>query len=224
MLEKAVVLLLLLLIVGRPSSNMPMRSCNQTLSLPASCMDSTSVLRISRDTRHYELELCFNSLCELQLKLEFRCNAICADCESIFGTDAAECRGDQSQCESQVVVFISNYCASSTTLPITQPGLNIIHQSTVFKTVLVSPTCTSTVANQCTQLTSIATVPTTLQLSQTFPETETTNSRIKKETNATLLIILGVLFGLSVTLLAVVTTAWVWTLWTFKKHRSEEVR
>ena len=225
MFEKIIVLLLLLLTEASPS----MRDCDQTLSLPASCMSSTNRLRISltKHRHHYMLKVCFRRWCTSE---KLKCDMMCDTCESIFGEDTSQCSDNEDQCESQVVMLLGSYCTSNTTPPPTvttdQPGLNFTCLSTMFKTVLVSPTCTSavTVANQCTQLTSIATAPMSLAFSQTFPETGTTNNRIQKETNAAPLIILGVLFGLSVILLAVVTTGWVWTLWTLKKHQSVEVR
>ena len=86
-------------------------------------------------------------------------------------------------------------------------------------------TSTTTIRSACSQsITATTTIKVSPSCSQPHPASshqKTTNqSLFKSEVNSTSTAILGALLGLSVVLLAVVTTGWVWTCWTMKKREN----
>ena len=231
---------LVLVLIWNTAAAAP-RECSQTI--PASCMSNTNIRIVGRDD-HYDLQLCSNSQCIPAVEEKWiRCNKMCDACKTM--ANSSYCGTNEGRCERRVSTFLDNYCSSNTpststtrcltttdtqivttTLPCqtvttTQPCQIVTRQltSTTTVPVTVSPTCTDTTADF-------------VKSTQTHTNTTTTYESLEKNGNKFEMstgsasgaptAVLGVLFGLSMILLVVVTTGWVWTLWKMKKKTSEK--
>ena len=200
---------LLLLLVLKTECQGDVR-CSQ--QVPPICMNNRYI-NISQERSHYRLKLCSSNGCILGNTSWIKCNEMCSACRSIL--PPTECSRNQSQCEEKVVSFLSNYCENLSSTPSTHTRTvtvtknifhtPVIHYRTKSQTVSV---CTSTAPYQDTQT------------NQLFSVT----GKQASERNESALAVLGVFLGLLVIVLLVVSTGFMWTVWTLKKERSEKAR
>ena len=136
-----------------------------------------------------------------------------------------ECIGDEScKKKEQVVTFVKNHCASATpTMEI--PATNYTSSQCIMATSTVTATsaCSQFVMAVSQQTIQCSTATTTTAISPSCAQphpgsSHSTITSLKSEVNITPLAVLGALLGLSVVLLAVVTTGWVWTCCLMKKR------
>ena len=208
MQERAVVLLLLQLCLG--CIVVEMRGCSERV--PAICSNVTNI-QISKQEDHYRLRLCLGDQCVPGETKWIKCDAMCEACLSI-STSTVRCANTERGCERQVVNFLSRYCASNTLSTDTSTCTPTTRYIPLIRTVTVSPTCNSITPNKCTQT---STVSSTYQLSSF-------SGKQSSEMNRTPLVVLGIFLGLLVIVLLVVSTGFMWIVWTLKKERSEKAR
>ena len=201
------------------------RTCSR--NVPPSCINNIRVrISVSERNNYFKLKLCSNSQCLQGTQDKWiKCDKMCVACKSIFSE--AMCDTDEEQCEMKVVNFLDSYCAGNTQLAHTTTvtttqlcPLTPYYQSTVTKTVIVSPSYTSSTPGNCTQMSPVSTVSS----SQLSPSTYKPANQIKAEKNIPL-IALGILLSLLVVLLVNMAIGWIWTSWIFKKKiRTSKVR
>lgn len=219
MQEKFIVILLLL--VGGQAD---CRHCTERV--PLSCMNNSN-LRISRTNNHYKLKICFDRQCNSGVEEKWiNCNEICPACI------LPSCTGnpDPDECERQVSSSLDRYCASNIpsipriTVTTTLSAPTTTRYLRMNKTVIVTPNCTSVAVHQYMQISTVTvTISTMSPWSQSSQEVifGTKDTRAIDKTSSA---ILGVLFGLSVILLAIVTAGWAWTTWILKNKPSEKAQ
>ena len=209
------------------------RNCNRQISLPTSCMSINSNIQLTKQSDHYDLQLCSNGQCLPAADSEtwIKCDRICAACASM--ANASHCGTNRVQCERKVSTFLDNYCSSNT--PST---------STTTRTTTVRPTETTTTTHvetttlPCETVTHQRTTTTTVNVtiyditnpaeksSQTSTSvqpivTNNRNDKLGGSANGAPVAALGALLGLSMILLLIVTAGWVWTLCAMKRKKSE---
>ena len=124
------------------------------------------------------------------------------------------CNTNNQQCENEVDAFLNSYCADLVATPPPPPppttGADISPTQCTLTTT-VTPTCTNTAAGG-------GSFQVTIPISDSANSGDQSESALSAETNDAPLLVLGALMGLSVVLLAVVSTGWVCTCLIMKRR------
>ena len=224
MLTKIVLLLLFFETVAAPKGPPPeIYMCN--LQEPTNCQNNLNI-KILKTSDTYQLTLYLNDQHNENLTFTFRCCAICEACETLLtsgkttnmwlqllqncgciqcfimvGCDQMD---KQLQCEMKVDTFLNKYCASTALL-----GANLSTISIVHTPPTIIPTQTS---------------PALMPISADIYTCKSWSESQLEANSTTVVMALGIILGLCMVLLLVVTAGWVCTCRALKNLKQRPVK
>ena len=203
-------------------------TCNQQ-EIPANCQSNPNIETL-KGNETYQLRLCPNDQCrEDSVTLNFRCCYICEVCETLLASGTwliimhkmtvdlihtqcytVGCGQNEGQCEETVDMFLNNYCAS---VSFELPAIHIPPIAPTQTILLPMPTAID--------LSYFQSITVTIPNKTCTPNQSMGNS---SDSRNIIILALGIILGLCVVLLLVVTAGWVCTCRALRTQKRKPVK